>query len=101
MTAVRTTIKLSSRHNPATTCKPVVFSITVDGAGGTTPTGKVVLTKGSTVLVTATLRRGVARMRASKLVSGENVLNATYNGDGKYAAATSTPYSQMMPAACK
>lgn len=101
MTAAASIVTLSSSANPVTTCKPVVFSITVNGASSTMPTGEVALTKGSTVLATATLRRGVARVRTRKLASGENMRNATYKGNAKYPAVTSAPFRQMMATGCK
>ena len=94
-------VKLSSSVNPAKNCKSVVFSITVDGASGAMPTGTVVLQEGSTVLATAALNHGEAKMPATALKKGRNVLNASYQGNAVYSAATSPTLTQMVSQACK
>jgi hypothetical protein len=94
------TAKLISLANPAASCKPVEFSITVTGAGEAKPTGKVLLKKGSTVLSTATLSEGKATISTSALTVGKNVVNASYEGDARYRPATSAPLTQVISAGC-
>jgi hypothetical protein len=95
------TAKLASSANPATNCEPVTFTITVTGEDDTKPTGKVLLMKGSTVLATATLSEGEAKVSTSALTVGKNVLNARYEGNAKYSAATSEPLTQMIMGGCE
>jgi hypothetical protein len=101
VTAAASIVKLSSSANPATKCKPVVFSITVDGASGAKPTGTVALKKGSSVLATATLNQGQAKVSTSALTSGKNVLNASYKGDARNRAATSAAFTQTVLPVCE
>lgn len=94
-------VNLSSSVNPAKNCKSLVFSITVDGASGSTPTGTVVLEAGSTVLATANLNQGKAEVSAAALKKGKNVLSASYQGNAIYSAATSPALTQMVSQACR
>jgi hypothetical protein len=99
--AATPTVKLSSSVNPAKNCKSLVFSISVDGTSGAMPTGTVVLQDGSTVLASAGLSRGEAKVSASALRKGKNVLNASYEGNAIYSAATSPALTQMVTQGCK
>lgn len=89
-------IKLSSSANPATSCQAVVFSVTVTGTSGDTPTGKVELYKGASVLDTATLNKGEATLTTSALTVGTNVLAASYGGDARNRASTSATLNQVI-----
>jgi Bacterial Ig-like domain (group 3) len=100
VTAAATKVVLASSTNPATNCKPVSFSVTVEGATGVKPTGKVELKKGSAVLATATLSQGETKMSTSALAVGKNVLTASYEGDAKNKPANSTAFTQTIQEAC-
>jgi len=89
-------IKLASSLNPAQKCRSVAFSVTVTGSGLITPTGKVELKKGSTVLATATLNNGRARLSTSALPVGTNMLTASYEGDASNPAATSPEFREVV-----
>jgi hypothetical protein len=89
VTAAASKITLTSSANPATSCKPVVFSVSVTGTSSVKPTGKVQLKKGTTVLAIATLNEGKATFSTSSLTSGTNVLTANYGGDAEFGASTS------------
>ena len=94
---VAPTVKLTSSANPATTCKPVVFSVKVTGTtSGVTPTGTVQLKKGATALGTATLINGSASLSTSGLTAGTNVLTAVYGGDAKNGASSSAAFTQVI-----
>ncbi len=93
---VAPTVKLTSSANPATTCKPLVFSVAVAGTSGVTPTGSVQLKKGTTTLATATLIGGTATLSTSGLTAGTNVVTAIYGGDAKNGASSSAAFTQMI-----
>ncbi len=95
-TAIHSTIKLTSSANPATTCNSVLFFVNVSGTGGSSPTGKVELKRGATVLATSTLNNGRATFSTLGLSGGTNMLTATYAGDAQYAPATSTAFKQVV-----
>jgi hypothetical protein len=88
--------KLASLSNPSPQCKPAAFSITVTGTGAVKPTGKVLLTKGSTVLADGTLSEGKATVSTSALTVGKNMLSAHYEGDTRFSPATSAPFAQTI-----
>jgi hypothetical protein len=90
------TVKLSSTPNPARRCNLVTFSIEVAGAGAEKPTGKVELRKGSTVLATADLNNGAARLTTFALTAGKNLLTARYMGDARNGAATSAVLAETV-----
>lgn len=90
------TVNLSSSANPATTCKPVAFTITVRGSGGGVPTGIVELKKGTSVVGLATLSNGSATFSTTALAVGANLLTASYEGDATHAASTSSVLTQMV-----
>jgi large repetitive protein len=95
------TVKLSSKPNPAQRCKPVTFSIVVSGSSGEEPTGKVELKKGATMLAVADLKNGKATLTTWALTVGANLLTASYLGDSKNGAATSTVLQEMVsPGLC-
>jgi len=94
-------VTLSSSANPAKNCKSVVFSITVAGGNGAMPTGTVALKAGSTVLSTATLNNGEAKVPASALKKGTNMLTASYQGNALYSAATSPTLMQKVSQGCQ
>jgi hypothetical protein len=89
---------LTSSANPAEYCQAVEFTVTVSGASGVTPSGTVSLKKGTTVLISGSLNKGVAILSTpvSTLAVGTNVLTASYAGDAKNPASTSTALSQVI-----
>ncbi len=66
---------------------PVTLTATVAPINAT---GTVVFSNGSTVLGTATVSGGVATLSTSTLSVGTNTITASYEGDGNYAASTSS-----------
>ncbi len=66
---------------------PVTLTATVAPSGAT---GTVVFSNGSTVLGTATVSGGTATLSTSTLSVGTNTITASYEGDGNYAASTSS-----------
>jgi hypothetical protein len=65
--------------------------VTVTSPAGGTPTGRVSVTAGSTLLCTATLVSGAASCPVTKasLPAGTSHLEATYGGDAAYVSSTS------------
>jgi Bacterial Ig-like domain (group 3) len=92
----KTATILKSSVNPATVCKPVTFTSTVDGNDGGKPTGDVEIWNGSILLGTATLKNGSATLSTSWLPAGTNMLKATYVGDQTHEASASTELKQVV-----
>lgn len=66
-------------------------TFTANVSGGVSPTGSVVFKDGATVLGTAALAGGVARISTSSLSAGAHSIVATYSGDANNGAiSTST-----------
>jgi Bacterial Ig-like domain (group 3) len=91
-------VTLTSSANPAEYCQTVDFTVTVAGASGVTPTGTVSLKRGTNVLDSASLSKGMAMLSSSTatLAVGTNLLTASYTGDAKNAASTSAAFSQVI-----
>lgn len=70
---------------------PVSVKVSVSGAGET-PTGPVVLRKGSTVLASADLASGRATLKvgSAKLGTGSHSLSVDYAGDASHGASSDT-----------
>ena len=67
-----------------------ILTATITSAGGV-PTGEIAFLDGNTVLGSALLDGGgVAALRTNILAAGAHSLTASYAGDGKFAASTST-----------
>ena len=96
VTAAPSMTTLASVANPAARCKPVDFTVTVTGARGTEPTGKVVLKKGAVVLATAALSDATATLSTSALPVGTNMLTASYEGDATNDASISPVFRQVI-----
>ncbi len=94
--AAVTKVTLSSTANPVQRCNRVTFSILVAGQGAEKPTGKVELRKGSTVLASAELKNGSARLTIFAPTAGVNLLTAHYDGDAQNSAATSAALEEMV-----
>ncbi len=85
-----TTITLTSSANPGLYGQSVAFTATAQAAHAT-PTGPVSFLDGSTVLGAATLNSsGVATFNTASLEPGSHTITATYAGDTKTAASSST-----------
>ncbi|HEX9111366.1 MAG TPA: Ig-like domain repeat protein [Terriglobales bacterium] len=84
-----TTTLISSR-NPCFVGQTVRFTATVTNSiQGPPPNGEsVVFTRGTTVLGTGTLYKGVAQLSTSSLTAGGHSVNATYIGDINYAKSS-------------
>ena len=96
-------VRLTSSANPATNCAPVVFTVSVTSPAGEPPVGSIQLKKGEDVLADATLIDGTARLTASGLPAGTNLLTAAYSGDATHAASNSAALAQTVTAnsACR
>jgi Bacterial Ig-like domain (group 3)/MBG domain (YGX type)/FG-GAP-like repeat len=75
---------------------PLTLTATVAPAG---TTGTVVFSVGPTVLGTAAVSGGVATFTTSALSAGVYTITAAYQGDGNYAASTSSPVTVTVTAA--
>src|SRR5579863_7265849 len=96
-TSVGTTVVLTSSVNPSVSGKPVLFTVTVSPQSGAgTPTGKVTLLNGTTVLATLTLASGSAKHSTANLPIGSNIITAVYGGDSNFGGSTSTPVNQFV-----
>jgi YVTN family beta-propeller protein len=91
---VASTTTMTVTPNPAVFGKPVTFTVTVTGTGGT-PTGTVTFNDGSTTLGTVALANGTASFTTT-LGGGSNSLTATYSGDGTFKSSTSTAVSETV-----
>jgi Bacterial Ig-like domain (group 3) len=68
---------------------PVDLTATISSPGGT-PTGRIIINDGNTVLGMAALSAtGVATLTVSTLSPGNHSLTATYSGDGTFGPSTS------------
>jgi hypothetical protein len=94
--AALTKVTLSSTANPMQRCSPATFYVLVAGQGAEKPTGKVELRNSSTVLASAELNNGSARLTTAALTIGPNPLTAHYDGDAQNVAATSAVLEQMV-----
>jgi len=93
---VTTTTKLTSTPNPSSVGEAVKFTATVTAASGATPTGTVSFYKGSTLIGTATLSGGVAKLSYSGLIAGTHSMTADYSGSSTDAASESAAISQVV-----
>jgi hypothetical protein len=95
-----TTITLTSAPNPAFLGGPIIFTATVTGAVGGTPTGTVTFLNGTASLGTGILQsNGTATLSVSNLALGTYTINASYSGDAldnPSATTASTALSQTV-----
>lgn len=91
--ATATTVRLGS---------PVSVRVTVGGAGQT-PTGSVVLRKGSTVLASADLASGRATLKvgSARLGTGSHTLTVDYAGDATHGASSDTVAVKVVKASSR
>jgi hypothetical protein len=89
-TLTQTTTTLSASNTSITSGQSETFTATVS-ASGSTPSGSVTFSDGSTVLATETLNgSGVATYSTSSLGVGSNSITASYAGNSTFAASASS-----------
>lgn len=81
---VSTTTAVTSSPNPSVSGQNVTFSVTVNAADSSTPTGTVVISDGATVLGAITLSGGAGAFSASSLSVGAHNITASYSGDSTH-----------------
>jgi hypothetical protein len=84
-----TSTNLTSGPNPSVVGQLVTLTASVASVGPLVPTGSVTFKNGGTVIGSAKVSGGVARLNTSKLPAGTLSLTASYNGDVKSAKSTS------------
>jgi hypothetical protein len=84
---VNTAGTLTSSVNPSLPGSTVIFT---DALSPANVTGTVTFTNGSTVLGNSTISNGVATLSTSTLALGNDLITATYNGDGNNSVSTAT-----------
>ncbi len=90
-----TTTAVASNLNPATLGQAVVFTATLQSAGGT-PTGTVTFLDGTASLGAATVSSNAAQLSLSTLSPGSHSITAKYSGDANFTASTSASLSQTI-----
>jgi hypothetical protein len=94
---VSTTTALSSSANPSSFGAPVTFTASVSSAQGPPPDGETIkFTDGVATLGTGTLAGGVASFTTSSLTAGTHKIKASYAGDVKFGAISSTVLNQAV-----
>ena len=89
-----TTTAVGSNLNPATFGQSVVFTATVQSAGGT-PTGTVTLMDGTTSLGSSSLSSGgSAQFTVGGLSAGTHSITAAYGGDANFTASSSATLAE-------
>jgi hypothetical protein len=92
--AQATTTSLTASPNPVTAGQNLTLTATVQGAGGSTPTGAVNFMNGSALLGTATLNSsGVATLVNTSLTAGTHSLTAQYAGNSSFLTSASVAVS--------
>jgi hypothetical protein len=81
---VSTTTTVTSSPNPSVSGQNVTFSVTVNAADSSTPTGTVVISDGATVLGAITLSGGTGTFSTSSLSVGTHNITAAYGGDSTH-----------------
>lgn len=94
--AVKSTVRLSSKLNPAASSKPISFAATVVTQPGREPQGTVRLLEGKTVLAKALLKNGIAGFTVPELAAGTHMVIAEYSGDSEHAPANSSALRQVV-----
>lgn len=81
---VGTTTMVTSSPNPSVSGQNVTFSVTVNAADSSTPTGTVVISDGATVLGAITLSGGTGTFSTASLSVGAHNITAAYSGDSTH-----------------
>lgn len=89
-TVLSTSIALNTSANSVGIGQPITLTATVTGSS---PTGSVTFSAGSTVLGQATLTNGAATLQTSFSAAGTYSVTAAYSGDTNNAASTSSAVS--------
>jgi len=97
-TLTHTTTSLSSSLNPSIYGESVTFTAVVTSSLGAPPNGETVTFKqGATTLGTGSLKNGTAIYTISTLTTGgTDNIKATYAGDSKFSASTSSVVAQVV-----
>jgi hypothetical protein len=91
------TTVISSSQNPSALGQAVVFTAAVTSNGGVPPNGEIVsFMKGTTVLGTAELSGGSARLTISTLPLGDSQIKGVYNGDSNLVGSKSKWLTQAV-----
>lgn len=85
-----TTTVLVSSPNPSLVKQAVIFTATITGVYGGTPTGSVTFKQRKITLKVVTLVNGQASYTTIYKTAGAYSITATYSGDGKFQGSTST-----------
>lgn len=89
--AATTTVALTASSNLATYANPLTFTATLT-SNGAAATGPITFTENGAALGSGTINsQGIATLTLSMLAPGTHTILASYAGDGRASAATSTP----------
>ncbi len=94
--AAKSTVRLSSKLNPAVSSTPIRFFAIVETKTHREPRGTVKLLEGETMLAKASLRNGIADFTVKELSAGTHMVIAEYSGDSDHAPAKSTLFRQVV-----
>jgi hypothetical protein len=91
LATVATETVLTTSGTPVVVTHSVTFTAVVSASSGTVPNGELVtFSAGSTVLGTAPLAAGTAKLSTTTLKVGSDQVRAAYSGDASFAASTGT-----------
>ena len=93
---VKSTVRLASMLNPASSNEPISFSARVVAMTGEIPGGSVELFEGKTMLARASLKEGIANFTIEAMTPGSHLVTAEYSGDSKHAPANSILLRQVV-----
>ena len=96
--AKSTMTAISSSVNPSVYGQPVTFTASVSSDTGSLPPNGETVTfdRGSTMLGTGTLQKGVANFTTAALTLNTNSIKAVYSGDPNFPGSTSQALSQQV-----
>ena len=99
-----TTTILSSSVSPSSYLQPIIFTTTVTGSIGGTPTGTVTFTEGANLLCSAVplvlaKNASTAICQFATLGVGSHNIIASYSGDSNFVASRSQPLGQSVTSA--
>src|SRR5581483_3932987 len=90
------TTTLTSSVNPSVVGQAVLFTATVTGQFGGTPSGTVSFMNGSKVLGTGALSGGTTSLSISFVTAGGRSMTAVYSGDANFTGSTSPVLNQQV-----
>ena len=96
--AATTTTSLATSLNPSRTGQPVTFTAVVSSVapGAGVPAGLVEFRRGGTVIGSAPLTGGTARLTIDTLTAGKHDIQAHYAGSGNHLASASAVVQQAV-----